>query len=269
MPREKKSVPGDAGRNLRWRLWLGGAVFLIVAASSAFATVKVRAHVLADPSYSLSRDNKEALTIQGMVYTPRSKVMRVFANDFGRSVFAIPLDERRRRLLAIDWVEEAAVARVWPDRLTIRLRERKPVAFVFFHSGVLLIDKQGMLLDPPPQAQFAFPVLSGVREDESEEQRAEHVRAMLRVEDDLGYLGKEVSEINAADPDNIRMVAKAGNRAVELTMGDANFAARYQNFLNHFAEIEKHSPGVRAFDLRMDDRITAKENAPNTAATRQ
>ena len=106
-------------------------------------------------------------------------------------------------------------------------------------------------------------MLSGVREDESEDQRAEHVRAMLRVQEDLGYLAKDVSEIDAGDPDDIRIVAKAGSRAVELTMGEANFAKRYQNFLAHFAEIEKHSPGVRSFDLRMDDRITARESNPS------
>jgi cell division protein FtsQ len=254
MPREKKSPEG-----VRWRLWLGAGAFVAVAGSTAFAAVKVRNHMLTDSTYLFSRDNRDALAVQGMVYASRSKVLRVFANDFGHSVFAIPLDERRRRLLAIDWVEEAAVSRIWPDRLIVRLRERKPVAFVFFRSGVLLIDKQGMLLDQPPQAQFAFPVLHGVREEETEDQRADHVRAMLRVEEDLGYLAKDVSEIDAGDPDDIRMVAKAGNRAVELVLGDRNFAQRYQNFLSHFAEIERHSPGVRSFDLRMDDRITAKE----------
>ncbi len=255
MAREKKSATGG----IRWRLWLGAAALLLVAASTALAAVKIRSHVLTDPTYLFSRDNKDALSIQGMVYASHSKVMRVFANDFGHSVLSIPLDERRRRLLAIDWVEDASVARIWPDRLTVRLRERKPVAFVFFRSGVLLIDRHGVLLDQPPRAQFAFPVLSGVHEDETEEQRAEHVRAMLRVQEDLGYLAKDVSEIDAGDADNIRMVAKAGNRTVQLTMGDSNFAQRYQNFLAHFAEIEKHSPGVRSFDLRMDDRITAKE----------
>lgn len=257
MAREKKTSDG-----IRWRLWLGTAAFLIAAASTALAAVKVREHILTDSTYLFSHDNKDALTIQGMVYAPRSKVTHVFASDFGHSVFSIPLDERRRRLLAIDWVEDASVARIWPDRLIVRLRERRPVAFVFFRTGVLLVDRHGMLLDQPPQAQFAFPVLSGVREDESEDQRADHVRAMLRVQEDLGYLAKDVSEIDAGDPDNIRIVAKAGNRAVELTMGDTNFAKRYQNFLAHFAEIEKHSPGVRSFDLRMDDRITAREANP-------
>lgn len=254
MAREKKTAGG-----IRWRLWLGAAAFLVVAASTALAAAKVREHILTDSAYQFSHDNREALTIQGMVYAPRSKVMRVFAGDFGRSVFSIPLDERRRRLLAIDWVEDASVARIWPDRLIVRLRERRPVAFVFFRTGVLLIDRHGVLLDQPPQAQFAYPVLSGVREDETEEQRADHVRAMLRVQEDLGYLARDVSEIDASDPDSIRIVAKAGNRAVELTMGDSNFAQRYQNFLAHFPEIEKHSPGAKSFDLRMDDRITVRE----------
>lgn len=254
MAREKKTAAG-----IRWRLWLGAAAFMIVAGSTALAAAKVREHILTDSAYLFSRDNRDALTIQGMVYAPRSKVAHVFAGDYGRSVFSIPLDERRRRLLAIDWVEDASVARIWPDRLIVRLRERRPVAFVFFRTGVLLIDRHGVLLDQPPQAQFAFPVLSGVREDDTEDQRAETVRAMLRVQEDLGYLAKDVSEINAGDPDNIRIVAQAGKRAVELILGDSNFARRYQNFLSHFPEIEKHSPGAKSFDLRMDDRITVRE----------
>jgi hypothetical protein len=29
--------------------------------------------------------------------------------------------------------------------------------------------------------------------------------------------------------------------------------------MNHYPEIHKHSPEVKTFDLRLDDRITAKE----------
>jgi cell division protein FtsQ len=207
----------------------------------------------------LSRDRKDALTIQGLSYASRSKVQRIFAADFDHSVFAVPLAERRRRLLAVDWVEDASVSRVWPDRLVVRITERKPVAFVFFRSGVLLIDSHGVLLEPPAQAQFAFPVLSGIREDEAEDQRRENVRTFLRVLEELGVLAKDISEVDAYDSDNIRMVAHVDNRAVALTMGDGNFARRYQSFLNHYPEIRKRSPNAKAFDLRLDDRITVKE----------
>ena len=38
----------------------------------------------------------------------------------------MPLAERRRRLLAIDWVEDASVSRLWPNRVLVRITERKP-----------------------------------------------------------------------------------------------------------------------------------------------
>ncbi len=68
--------------------------------------------------------SRDALAIQGLHYASRAKVQRVFAEDFDRSIFSVPLEERRRRLLAIDWVEDASVSRIWPDRLVVRIRER-------------------------------------------------------------------------------------------------------------------------------------------------
>lgn len=75
----------------------------------------------------------------------------------------------------------------------------------------------------------------------------------------MGYLFRDVSEVNASDPDNIRIVAQVDHRAVELIMGEGDFARRYQNFITHYPEIHRRSPEVRVFDLRLEDRITAKE----------
>jgi cell division protein FtsQ len=242
----------------RWRLWLSLLALGVVGVSTAVAALKVRQFVVTDPRFELARD-ASSLTISGLRYAQRSKVVRIFAGDFDHSIFSAPLEERRRRLLAIDWVEEASVSRIWPDRLAVRIEERNPVAFVLLHATVLLIDAHGVLLNPPAQAQFTFPVLDGIREDQTPEQRLDCVRAFLQVEQELGYLTKDVSEVNAADIDDIRIVAQVENRAVELMLGDANYARRYQNFLAHYPEIAKRSPEVKTFDLRLDDRILAKE----------
>ena len=255
MARESKK----AAKKFAWRLLPGLAVLGLVCVSTAMAGYRVRRFVLTGAQFTLFRDRKESFAIEGLNYASRSKIQRVFAADFGRSIFTVPLPERRRRLLAIDWVEDASVSRIWPDRLIIRIQERKPVAFVFFRSGVLLIDAHGVLLDPPSQAQFAFPVLSGIRQDETEERRREHVRVFLNVLEELGYLAKDISEVEASNADNIRLVAQMENRAVVLMMGDGNFARRYQNFLNHYTEIRKRSPNAKTFDLRLDDRITVKD----------
>ena len=242
----------------RWRLWLLLAAAGVIGVSTAMAALKVRQFVVTDPRFALSRD-AGSLTVSGLQYTPRSKVLRIFSDDFDHSIFSAPLEERRRRLLAIDWVEEASVSRAWPDRLAVRIQERKPVAFVLLHATVLLIDAHGVLLNLPAQAQFTFPVLAGIREEQTPEQRLNCVRAFLQVEQELGYLIKDISEINAADTDDIRIVAQVENRAVELILGDANYARRFQSFLAHYPEIAKRSPEVKTFDLRLDDRILAKE----------
>lgn len=247
------------GKRVSWRIVAGVIGLALITASAAMATLRVRRFVTTDFQFILSRDRADALQIEGQRYAARSKILSVFASDFDRSVFAAPIAERRRRLLTIDWVDDASVSRIWPDRLAVRIRERKPVAFVLLHGRVLLIDANGVLLEQPPQSQFAFPVLSGISQQDSLEQRRDRVRTFLRVQADLGYLAKEVSEIDAGDTDNIRVVAQVDNRPLELLLGDSDYGRRYQNFLNHYPEIRKRSPEVKRFDLRLDDRITARE----------
>jgi cell division protein FtsQ len=255
MAREaKKETSG-----LRKALWRVALTFVGVAVLTGIAVHLVHRYLVNDPKFVLSHDRREALTIDGLRYGSRAKVQRIFAEDADRSVFSVPLDERRRRLLAIDWVEDAAVSRVWPDRLAVRIHERKPVAFVQVQSSVMLIDDHGMLLEPPPQAQFTFPVLRGVRVEDSPAQRMVAVSALLDVEEELGTQMKDVSEVNAIDPGNIRIVAQVDGRVVELVLGEDNLGARYRNYLNHYADIRKRWPEARVFDLRLGDRITAKE----------
>jgi cell division protein FtsQ len=255
MARDTKKTAAKPKRRL-WPIALAAGTFFCC---TAYAAIKVRNYAVSSPSFVLSREQPDSLTILGLRYASRSKVAHIFSEDFGHSIFSIPIGERRRHLLAIDWVEDASVSRVWPGRLIVRLRERKPVAFVSFRSGVLLIDSLGVLLDPPPQAQFSFPVLSGVREDQDESRRAECVQTFLRLQRELGSHASDISEVNAADPEDVRLVARVENHAVELLMGDSGFGDRYMRFLSHYADIRKKSPDGKVFDLRLDDRITVKE----------
>lgn len=254
-----REVKKETATGLRKALRRVAVVTIGIAVLTGISVYLLHRYVVNDPKFVLSHDRRDALTISGLRYGSRAKVQRIFAQDVERSVFSVPLEERRRRLLAIDWVEDAAVSRVWPDRLAVRIRERKPVAFVQVQSSVMLIDEEGVLLEPPPQAQFTFPVLSGVRAQDPPGQRMAAVRTLLDVEEGLGPLMKDVSEVDVGDPGNLRIVAQVQGRVVSLMLGEDNLGSRYRNFLNHYPEIRKRSPAVRSFDLRLDDRITAKE----------
>ena len=115
MPRASAKSSGS-----RRKVWFGAILLSAIGVSSAMAAFKVREFALVDPQFTLSRDHRDTLTIQGVHYTPRARIQRVFAEDFDHSIYLVPLGERRRRLMGIDWIEDASVSRIWPNRLAVR-----------------------------------------------------------------------------------------------------------------------------------------------------
>jgi cell division protein FtsQ len=219
----------------------------------------VESYLLRDPQFDF-----QDLQIGGTRYTNRARIQAVFAPDTGKSVFEIPLAERRRHLLAVDWVRTASVTRVLPDRIVVRVTERTPVAFARLplagsvRHWLALIDDDGVLLSIPPKVRFRFPVLSGVTEEQTDEERRLRVKSMEHLLADLGPQAKDISEVNSANPQEMRVIADVDGQEVELWLGDRHYRSRYLNFLQHYEEIRKHAERAGVFDLRLDDRILAK-----------
>ena len=250
-------------KRFNWRLGLAILTGLLLFVSTALATRRVQSLLLSDDRFVLARDGAGALgiRIEGNRYASSDRIALVFAQDINRSIFSVPLAERRRRLLAIDWIEDASVLRIWPNRLIVKVRERHPVAFARLSVGVagqfryMLIDAQGVLLGVP-RRRFDFPVLIGVTEEQEESDRRDRVQSMQQLLRDLGTPATAmISEVNASTPHDIRVSATVNGRPVELWLGDGNYLARFQNFTNHFDEILRRSEGASVFDLRLDDRI--------------
>jgi cell division protein FtsQ len=266
MAKEARRAP------INWRLWTRAGVWTLLAASTVMAARAVTRFAYSDPHFTLDRDAGVAakstdFTILGLERASRSRVLRVFENDFGANVFQIPIDERRRKLLAVDWVERASVSRIWPNRLVVRIWERQPVAFVNLTpagtrnqtSRLSLIDAYGVILDRPEKLNFSSPIVSGVSESQTERERQQRVHHYMRLMDELGPLGKQVAEVDVRQAENLTIGMEIEGREIELVMGDRNFKRRLGDFLDHYAEIHKRSPGATSFDLRLDDRITTKE----------
>jgi cell division protein FtsQ len=207
--------------------------------------------------YGLESSNLE---VHGVKYASRAQVLRIFEPDYGRSLYLFPMTSRRKALLNVRWVHDAAIARIWPNRVLVQISERKPAAFIKLPADGMarwaLIDDEGVILEPPPKAPFRLPVLSGVLSGESQAKRGVRVRRMQRLMRDLGPIADNVSEVDAADLDNLRITEKVGGGAVSLLLGDRNFASRLRNFLEHYPDIHHKMPQAASFDLRLDDRIT-------------
>jgi cell division protein FtsQ len=244
-----------------WRLWLRAGMWTIACAGLAWGGIEVRSFLRSDERFTLAK-----IDVSGNVYAKPERIRAVFAADMEKSVFAIPLAERRLHLLAVDWVRTASVTRVWPDRLAINVTERKPVAFARLpvtdgstRHGLCLIDEEGVLISIPPKVRFRLPVVSGLTEEQSDRQRHDRMEAALHLLADLGERARDISEVNAANVREMKVIADVQGHGYELWMGDQHFQSRYVNFISHFGDIRKHSENATIFDLTTDDRILAKQ----------
>ncbi len=216
------------------------------------------------PDYGEASPN---LAIVGTRFASLARIRDGFAFDYGRSIYLLPLADRRDALLRLSWVRDATVQRIWPNRVVVHIVERQPAAFVEIPAGAMsrfaLIDADGVILDTPSKAHFDLPVLRGVKPAESQTMRGARVRRMVHLLHDLGTLGNGVSEADVSDLDNLKIRVKVREQTFLLILGDSDFAARMRNFLDHYAEIRGRVPWATTLDLRLEDRITAVGDAPD------
>ena len=266
---KKRRAPG-IGTILRYG-------FLVIAisvtlAGGIYASQQFQQFLIRDPrfflpgpaDYGLDSPNLE---LAGVKYASRAQVLRVFEQDYGRSLYLFPLAERRRTLRNVRWVHDATIVRIWPNRLSVEIIERQPAAFVKLPGDNIarwaLIDDEGVILDPPAKAVFRLPVLAGIRPSESPEKRGMRVRRMQRLTKELGRLADKISEVDVSDLDNLKITEQVEGTAVSLMLGDRNFSSRLGNFLDHYPDIHARMPQASTFDLRLDDRITGLEASSN------
>ena len=266
MARQEQSLVSGV-RWGRFTFWLAVGIFLMVAA--LFAWHRVEEFLIKDNRFRVAEADEFAgpspnLIVEGIHYAPASQIRHVFAEDFGRSLYLVPIHERRAQLLEIDWVEDASVSKIWPGTIRVRVEERVPVAFIHLMpnrgdgmSQFALIDKDGYILRPRVKAKFTLPVIRGIRENETLENRRARVRRVLAMLKEIGPLGGQISEINVADPNDLVVAEHVQDGVVNLMLGDENYADRLQNFLANYSEIKARRPDATTLDLRVDGLITA------------
>jgi cell division protein FtsQ len=261
----KGPEPPSGRRRLLW--WSVPFFALAAALAAVIAFHQVEAFLINDARFRLAPGTR-ALNINGIKRAQKAEAVKVFEKDFGRSVYLMPIAERRRRVIGLEWVKEAVVSRRWPNRVVVDVTEREPAAFAQIKQAgggmdLVLIDGDGVLLPPNQGESYDFVVLSGMSAGQSEPERSERVRQALALLKEIGPISVYLSEVDVEDSGDLMAMLKVDGAAAGVRLGNRNFRSRLQNFLQHFPEIRRHTPHARLFDLRMDGRITAIEGDPS------
>jgi len=246
------SLPKKAANRLKYGLAIAAVGVLVLV-----ATVVVNRY--GRHSWRFCLDSSDQIQLSGNRFVSRGQVLDVFGGDISRNLFSIPLDDRKRQLEQIPWVQSATVMRLLPNRLRIALRERTPVAFAQMGEQVKLIDTTGTIMDQPPGANYSFPVILGFKGADPPSLRTARMRIYQTLVHELDSNGaghsRDLSEVDPSDPEDVKVTVSDAQGEILIHLGADHFLDRYNIFVAHVQDWRQRYQKLDSVDLRYDPQV--------------
>jgi cell division septal protein FtsQ len=204
------------------------------------------------------------IVVTGNLRLSTAEVEALTRGLYGRSILTVDLDASRRHLLESPWVGDAALRRLLPSTIEVRIVERQPIGISRLGSQLYLIDRSGTVIDEfgPRYREFDLPIIDGlVRSPRKGKPAIDEERAELaaRVIDSVSArksIAKRLSQIDVSDLHDA-VVLLDGDSAL-LHLGEDRFVERLQSYLEVASALRDRVAEIDYIDLRFDDRVYVK-----------
>jgi cell division septal protein FtsQ len=245
---------GPAARRRRRSPWLA----LLAPLGGALAVVglplSVAGWVLASPRFAL-----RSVVVEGNQRVAASWVERTLQPLRGRHLLRLPLAEAQRRLAGHPWIDAVELRRELPDRLRVRLHERRPAAIARQGEALLFVDAAARPIAPfdPAAGPDDLLLLSAAAPGEG-------LLPGLALAEALGRSAPEwsagLSEIEVLGEGDFRIYTAA--LPFPLLVRGESLAVQSRRLHELLPEIRRRYPSVEAVDLRFPQRIIVQPAAP-------
>jgi len=203
--------------------------------------------------------SSDDITISGLDKVPRAQVMEVLGGDIGRNIFFVPVEQRKKQLEEIPWIESASVMRLLPNRIAVQVQERTPAAFARINGRIHLVDAHGVIMEPTRKAHYSFPVIFGLSDSDPLSTRGAQMKTYSRLLGDLDAGGNrysnDLSEVDLSDPEDVKVTVTDPAGAVLVHLGNDQFLSRFKIYLSHAGAWRQQFQKLDSVDLRYDGQI--------------
>ena len=133
-----------------------------LAAMGRLPEIGAALHAGLDARLARSGFAVSSIDIAGARQVSAETIAEAIGADPAHSLLAVDPKAARARVEAISWVEQASVARLWPDRVAVLLTEREPFALWQQEGYHRVIDRSGVVIsDADPRAYADLPRVVG------------------------------------------------------------------------------------------------------------
>jgi cell division protein FtsQ len=251
-----------------WLFYRRVLVWTMAGAAGVTMTIVAGRFLLYSPQMLLLKSDQ--IELLGNHIVSREAVLQPFARDRNRSVLRIPLDARRSQLEQLPWVESASLQRILPNRIRVELTERTPVAFLRNGNELALIDAHGVILDRPDGEDLHFPIITGLSDSMSREEREKRMQTyqeFLR-DADLVRSGSSdrISEVDLSNAKDLRVVLTGltsanDSQAVTIHFGYSDFTGKYRMLVENFAQWQANAGRVQSIDLQYSRQVVVNSDS--------
>jgi len=254
-------------RGLLWRrakLALKSIVMMLVAGLAVWRAVTL---VTESPTFRVAQ-----IAVHGADRLSRGEAMALIGDLRGQNILAIRLDDWRQRLMTSPWVEDVVVRRVLPSTLDVVVRERTPMGIARIGRDLYLVDQHGAVIDEfgPSYADLDLPVIDGLAQppregppvlDPGRTALAARLLADVAAHEQIAA---RVSQIDVRDHRDA--VVLLDGDTVMLRLGDRDFAARLQDYLDVATSLKDRMSTIDTVDLRFGERMYVRPGRDDHAA---
>ncbi len=206
--------------------------------------------------------------VEGNRIVSANEILSLAAIPKSQRLYAVDLNAARKRVLANQFIRNVSVTRDVPDRISVTVEERVPIAAIA-GERMLYIDADGMVL-PPARSEFIFdlPVLTGafptsecvpgkrVTSDVFRE-ALEIVSAAQKISDDCYRL---VSEVHVDAGNSLELFTSESGVPVLFGRGDvAGKMVKLDAFWKEFVS-QRGAGELQYIDLRFEDQVVVRWN---------
>jgi len=233
------------GRFIRFARFTIFAAFLAAMGWAAYAVVR---YLTTDSSFEVQK-----LSVSGIKRVEENQVLAKARFELGTNAFKVSLDKIRERVEEIRWVRHAVVARVLPDQIIIKVVEREPIGLARIRGEVYEFDREATILEPDPASGSSFPILDGLRPNDTRGNKKK-VELYRKVLEDLGQ--PLLSEVHINNSGEVSVVPASDPLVIDL--GAVEFRNRWTRYLQLKTQIQQHYPQAVRVDLRFRNQVVIR-----------
>jgi cell division septal protein FtsQ len=195
----------------------------------------------------------------------RDEILALVGVETGQDLARMNLKRMGEQLSQNPWVETVRIHRYFPDRLSISVSEREPLAIVNM-GFIYYLDKKGTVFKVLNQGdKLDYPVVTGFSEEDMSSNPAGTREALkttcelLRILREKGaFILADVSEIHYDKGYGFTLFTSSG--ALPVKVGSGDFAAKVDRFARIYRELMAQRSSLQYIDLDYNDKIVVKKS---------